>query len=361
MRYNISINQKAIFENGFENDLDLIDASILDIINGLFRSSFVKKMTHKGNDYYWVNNEIVAKEMPLLKVSNRTLRRRIDDLITKGFLQRCEDNKTMATRFLRPTLKLQSLYYYNPLAKKDTPCPNMANPLAKYGQPPWPNMANYNSTNNNTTNNNSSIAADFSKSTVSALPYQEEFLEVYEIIKAESGNAVRLNFKKIKDSNKYKDFVRFYKEHKKEHPLAEIKEVIKFKCKQNLGTTGQTYSRFSTLFRKKNYENNLDEYLTSKNKPYNGLKNNSGTNIPDADLNLPKDDLNRFEAIFKLVNDSRFTKAVYKTCFGGKKWLVIRSKYSSTEIIQGINKSLADLSRAYNKNRSLSDLINQNL
>lgn len=99
-KYNIVINQKAIVDNGLS--IDIVDAAVFDFIKDFSHSDKCVKMQIDGKTYFWITNQTIIDNLPLLQITTaRGLRKRIDNLINAGLLVRNENsqelNKTLYT------------------------------------------------------------------------------------------------------------------------------------------------------------------------------------------------------------------------------------------------------------------------
>lgn len=99
-KYNIVINQKAIVDNGIA--IDIVDAAVFDFIKDFSHSDKCVKMQIDGKTYFWITNQTIIDNLPLLQITTaRGLRKRIDNLINAGLLVRNENsqelNKTLYT------------------------------------------------------------------------------------------------------------------------------------------------------------------------------------------------------------------------------------------------------------------------
>ena len=61
MKFNLTINQKAIIENKF--DLDVIDAIILDYLLSFVKSEAVLSIQEKKRKFYWFSHEKISSEL----------------------------------------------------------------------------------------------------------------------------------------------------------------------------------------------------------------------------------------------------------------------------------------------------------
>lgn len=97
MKYNITINQKSVIDNGLIGKLDIIDLAIFDFVYHFFNSDFEDKVTFTKNgvEYTEIRPSLLEKEMPLLKIgTKRTFINRMNNLINAGLIERYENNST---------------------------------------------------------------------------------------------------------------------------------------------------------------------------------------------------------------------------------------------------------------------------
>ena len=95
MKYNITINQKAVIDNGLMSKLDIIDLAIFDFVYHFFNSDFEDKVTFTKNgvEYTEIRPSLLEREMPLLKIgTKRTFINRMNNLINVGLIERYENN-----------------------------------------------------------------------------------------------------------------------------------------------------------------------------------------------------------------------------------------------------------------------------
>lgn len=93
-KYNIVINQKAIVDSAF--DIDIVDAAVFDFIKDFSHSDKCIKMQVNGKTYFWITNQTIIDNLPILQISTaRGLRKRIDNLINAGLLVRSENSQEL--------------------------------------------------------------------------------------------------------------------------------------------------------------------------------------------------------------------------------------------------------------------------
>jgi len=91
MKYNININQLALYKSG----LDLKDCAILEYIKGWFNADDKKVkqlvISENGYDYryIWINFNTLIKDMPLLGIKQKaSISKRLAKIEKKGFIKR---------------------------------------------------------------------------------------------------------------------------------------------------------------------------------------------------------------------------------------------------------------------------------
>ena len=93
-KYNIVINQKAIVDNGLS--IDIVDAAVFDFIKDFSHSDKCVKMQIDGKTYFWITNQTIIDNLPLLQISTpRGISKRIDNLVDAELLVRCPNNQEM--------------------------------------------------------------------------------------------------------------------------------------------------------------------------------------------------------------------------------------------------------------------------
>ncbi len=129
MKYNIYINQYAAHSMGLKVDFD--DLIILDVISsGILSGHYVRTIVD-NIDYYWIQPKAIINEIPLMGITSASsLRRRIDNLVNAGLLERCPDNEVLNKCFV----KLGSRYEEYVFSKMNNPAQKRAGTLLKNEQ-----------------------------------------------------------------------------------------------------------------------------------------------------------------------------------------------------------------------------------
>lgn len=108
MKYNVNVNQKAIFDLGLQNEVDFLDLIIYDFIIDFMLSDKCIKMIVGGTPYFLLKAKLIIENLPLLNIrTERGINQRIDKLIKCGLLERCNENKTLR----QPFYKVGDKYY----------------------------------------------------------------------------------------------------------------------------------------------------------------------------------------------------------------------------------------------------------
>ncbi len=180
MKYNVTINQKAVIDLNL--DLDFQDMAIFDLFKDAFPSSKIISTIHNNKKYILFNWKFVINQLPLLTISSKTgIHRRIDKLVKAEVLERCKDNGYMqgqyigAGRLYEKILFSKDLSSYsdeevqqpiqNEYNQENSPIHNYVHPPTQKSTGPIHNYVPYNNTiDNNTINNNLYIEEEnFSK------------------------------------------------------------------------------------------------------------------------------------------------------------------------------------------------------
>lgn len=156
MKYQLSINQRAIIESGL--DIDLIDAVIIDCMAGMFARTSLKKMIDNGKCYTWIAMSTVERELPIIRLKKRAIVSRITALADIGIIERHQDNQSNSMSFFCAGVNWDSLFVKQQDAQSlrlaTTECSNMHSPMQQDAQPPMQQDAYYPNTNTNQNTNN---------------------------------------------------------------------------------------------------------------------------------------------------------------------------------------------------------------
>lgn len=145
-KYNIVINQKAIVDNGLS--IDIVDAAVFDFIKDFSHSDKCVKMQIDGKTYFWITNQTIIDNLPLLQISTpRGISKRIDNLVDAELLVRCPNNQEM-----NKTLYAFGRRYDEYIFTSESRPWNESSDLGTAVPTPWNDCSNDN--NNNNKNNN---------------------------------------------------------------------------------------------------------------------------------------------------------------------------------------------------------------
>lgn len=123
MKYNLSANQKAVFDLKLEEQIDIIDTIIFDFILSFSSSPSCKKFIDNDKLYFWVKWDLITKNIPLLPVKTRgSVYKRIKKLIDCGLLESHSDNQIKSMSFYTLTKKADRFLIGNlSNSQEDTP------------------------------------------------------------------------------------------------------------------------------------------------------------------------------------------------------------------------------------------------
>lgn len=106
MKYNILINQKAVIDLGLNVDFE--DVAIFDCIAAMINCSKLMHTEKEGVQYTYISTKLISKQLPLLRVTERTIKRKIDNLINAGLLRKWVNKEEGNV-----TLYAPGKYFYN--------------------------------------------------------------------------------------------------------------------------------------------------------------------------------------------------------------------------------------------------------
>lgn len=106
MKYNILINQKAVIELGLNVDFE--DVAIFDCIAAMINCSKIMHTEKNGVQYTYISTKLISKQLPLLRVTERTIKRKIDNLINAELLRKWVNKEEGNV-----TLYAPGKYFYN--------------------------------------------------------------------------------------------------------------------------------------------------------------------------------------------------------------------------------------------------------
>ena len=185
----------------------------------------------------------------------------------------------------------------------------------------------------------------------------KEYLEIFDFFVSTTNKNIRLHKTKslVQRSDRYKKFI---STKKKGYNLEDMKAVIKVKNEEwKDDIKMKKHINISTLFGAK-FEKYLEQ---AENPPLLPLNTASNTNTPIQQVKLIGMDLDRFKHLYEQLKDTRFTESTFLNVFGGKKYDAVRNRKTPREIVRAIQAGLNSLSQAFNKNRSLTELIIEKL
>ena len=146
-KYNIVINQKAIVDNGLA--IDIVDAAVFDFIKDFSHSEKCVKMQIDGKTYFWITNQTIIDNLPLLQISTpRGMSKRIDNLVDAELLVRCPNNQEM-----NKTLYAFGRRYDEYIFTSESRPWNESSYLGTTVPTPWNDCSNDNNKNNNISSN----------------------------------------------------------------------------------------------------------------------------------------------------------------------------------------------------------------
>ena len=172
MKYNILINQKAVIELGLNVDFE--DVAIFDCIAAMINCSKLMHTEKEGVQYTYISTKLISKQLPLLRVTERTIKRKIDNLINAGLLRKWVNKEEGNVTLYAPGKYFYNMFFDN-IEGGDTYTENStrdeknaqgsdkkgtsyvqetSNPCTSQGTTLMPKMSDNNIIDNNIINNN---------------------------------------------------------------------------------------------------------------------------------------------------------------------------------------------------------------
>lgn len=110
MKYNISINQKAVIDSGLS--LDLIDLAIFDCLKDFSLVPSCKTLSIGGITYYLFNWKLIQQQLPILGLNTRqSVFKRFTNLKEAGVIVANPDNATLGQAWYRFGSNYQKLLF----------------------------------------------------------------------------------------------------------------------------------------------------------------------------------------------------------------------------------------------------------
>lgn len=152
MKYNININQYAIFSNPEFACLTLQDLAVFDFIKDFANTSACKR---NSDGYFWIKHTIVSDALPILGVFNEETntrkdicRAKISQIMRKlckvGLLAASPDNEVKGISEYGFGANYDKMIFAKDEQKNSNPCKNLQPPYQKNTTPPCKNLQGYN-------------------------------------------------------------------------------------------------------------------------------------------------------------------------------------------------------------------------
>ena len=131
MKYTITINQKAITEQGLP--IDLIDAAILNLLYDFSASPACRRLYEGSLTYIWISPKLIIEQIPLIKMKSDTAYRRLKSLADMGFFTRHPDNKVTGQCWYVITSLTAGLFFES--SPDQEPAIRQSNPIQEKSDP----------------------------------------------------------------------------------------------------------------------------------------------------------------------------------------------------------------------------------
>lgn len=148
MKYTITVNQYAAVENNL--GLDFIDLIVFEVMKSYSLCDTCKKVQTDEGVFFWMSHEKIREELPLLGIqSDRGIRKRIDNIVSSGLLERSKESENFGKSLYRIGQSFEKYEFHTPV-QNAVPRNESSTPGTKVPPP-----RNESSTNNNTNYNKS--------------------------------------------------------------------------------------------------------------------------------------------------------------------------------------------------------------
>lgn len=146
MKYNLSINQKAVVDAGIKG-VDAIDMLLFDVLSDAISHGGLDTECMDGRLWTWVAYSLMQEELPLLDLSTQTFYRRLIKLCDAGLIEKSDRNQDARKVFIAFGPKARLL-----TSDRSYPYKNeWGGPYKNEGGVPT-NLEGYNNTINHSTN-----------------------------------------------------------------------------------------------------------------------------------------------------------------------------------------------------------------
>lgn len=240
-------------EKALKMGLELKDLIILRAVKDLIESNALIKREIDGQEFYWIKTRVILEAYPMLDIkTSDSVRRRLKKLVDKRFLtyKLVKENGTFT--FYNKTNLLDKLFVYG--ERLDLACKKATDSKENKGNNKEAGDcdSNIGTNNNNKKHNNKKNK------------YKKDFArEVINYLNLALKTKYRENSKE--SLNKIGALV------EEGFTLEDFKTVINKKKKDWSGTPYEKYLRPSTLFRKSNFEEYLNQVETKKKTVYKSV------------------------------------------------------------------------------------------
>lgn len=134
MKYQISINQKAIIDNGLNvKGTSLETWALLDFLLFFQNANNLKKIQVDGREFIWINYKYIIENSPLCNFYNQSIKKHLDLLLNLNLIELYKEKSNDI--YFRFTHKIECLFIdknFNDLGKNlPTPRENFTYPLGK--------------------------------------------------------------------------------------------------------------------------------------------------------------------------------------------------------------------------------------
>lgn len=120
MKYNIQINQKAIYDLGLVGKIKANHIAIMEVIVGLYASAKSSKINDQSGMWVLANPSLIVKQLPMFEISESRCRQLIVDLAECELIEKNPGNIFLQGTYLRPGRLYEGYQNFDNVPKKQT-------------------------------------------------------------------------------------------------------------------------------------------------------------------------------------------------------------------------------------------------
>lgn len=199
MLYNVSINQRRLFELGFKNKIDFNDGAILDVVAKWYGNPMADRIKYDNQFYVWIGHKLIQDQLPIMNLSKQKIYRKMEKFRKLGLFVLHPNSKQMGKSYYAATELFAAILSSTYIKNDDgtlQPTSKMMMGYIKNDDGPTSKMMYYNNTKDNSTNNNTLHKGNFAASQQNSLVGGPENFQEFE---AEQNTTLNTKKEKTQD------------------------------------------------------------------------------------------------------------------------------------------------------------------